>query len=83
MVMFEVRLCRERTWRDLGKAGSNYDRLEDTAPERPAARAKGVSPSAMPMTMSRTTTGAEKSFSIRGVVGMRSHKLTPAAGISR
>jgi hypothetical protein len=38
--------------------------VEDTAPERPAASAKGtVSPSAMPMTMSRTRAEAEKCFS--------------------
>src|ERR1700730_17581494 len=52
--------------------------VEDTAPERPAARAKGtVSPSAIPMTMSRTTAEAEKCLSICGVVGMR-HQMSSA-----
>ena len=55
--------------------------VEDTAPERPAARAKGtVSPSAIPITTSRTRAEAEKCFSICGVVGMRHQKVNPVAG---
>ena len=50
--------------------------VEETAPERPAARAKGtVSPSAIPITTSRTRAEAEKCFSICGVVGMRHQKV--------
>src|SRR5215472_10808831 len=46
-------------------------RLLSTAPERPAARAKGtVSPSDMPMTTSRTTSPAVKWRSMCGVCGM-------------
>src|SRR5438045_1951909 len=46
-------------------------RVELTAPERPAARAKGtVSPSAIPMTTSRTNSPAVKCFSTCGVVGI-------------
>src|SRR5437016_12074599 len=56
--------------------------VEDTAPERPAARAKGtVSPSAIPMTMSRTRAEAEKCFSTCGVVGMQD--LKSGAGASK
>lgn len=52
--------------------------VEDTAPERPAARAKGtVSPSAIPMTMSRTWAEAEKCFSRCGVTGMGHLKVNP------
>src|SRR5580704_9252571 len=58
--------------------------VEDTAPERPAARAKGtVSPSAMPMTMSRTRAEAEKCFSRCGAVGMKPQKLNSCRGSCR
>src|ERR1700745_860821 len=46
-------------------------RVELTAPESPAASANGtVSPSAMPMTTSRTNSPAVKGFSMWGVVGI-------------
>src|SRR5580704_16162361 len=42
-----------------------------TAPDRPAASAKGtVRPSAMPMTISRTVSDAVKCFSTCGVTGI-------------
>src|SRR2546423_3031496 len=42
-----------------------------TAPDKPAARAKGtVKPSDMPITMSRTVSEAVKCFSTCGVCGM-------------
>src|ERR1700757_3570255 len=46
-------------------------RVELTAPESPAASAKGtVNPSAIPMTTSRTNSPAVKCFSMCGVVGI-------------
>src|SRR5271166_4383963 len=48
--------------------------VESTAPDSPAARAKGtVKPSDMPMTMSRTVSEAVKCFSMCGVCGIRHH----------
>src|SRR5271166_2407003 len=48
--------------------------VESTAPDSPAARAKGtVKPSDMPMTMSRTVSEAVKCFSMCGVCGIRDH----------
>src|SRR2546428_12371293 len=45
-------------------------RVDSTAPDRPAARAKGtVSPSDMPITMSRIVSEAVKCFSTCGVWG--------------
>lgn len=45
--------------------------VESTAPESPAASAKGtVKPSDMPMTMSRTRSPEVKCFSVCGVEGM-------------
>src|SRR5438093_13279375 len=45
--------------------------VRSTAPESPAAKAKGtVSPSDIPMTMSRTVSPAVKCFSMWGVCGM-------------
>ena len=70
-----ARWIREAVLEKLDREGVA---VEDTAPERPAARAKGtVSPSAMPMTMSRTRAEAEKCFSMCGVVGMRPWKVNP------
>src|SRR3954452_16790662 len=52
-----------------------------TAPDSPAARAKGtVSPSDMPITMSRTASEAVKCFSTWGVFGMRGASCGTRAG---
>src|SRR5579884_3276297 len=57
--------------------------VEETAPESPAASAKGtVRPSAMPMTISRTRAGARKCFSTWGVAGMR-HQKRPGCAAQR
>jgi hypothetical protein len=46
--------------------------VESTAPDRPAASAKGtVNPSAIPMTMSRTVSLAVKWRSVCRVLGIR------------
>src|SRR5712691_8375757 len=50
---------------------TTISRVELTAPDNPAASAKGtVRPSAMPMTTSRTNRPAVKCFSTCGVIGM-------------
>src|SRR5215510_15339618 len=61
-------------------------RVESTAPESPAASATGtVSPSDIPMTMSRILSEAVKCFSTCCVCGMRflSRRTGPASGLAK
>src|ERR1700685_592962 len=54
------------------KPATTTNRDAAIAPDSPAARAKGtVRPSAMPITMSRTTADDSKCFSTCGVTGMQ------------
>src|SRR5262245_40281382 len=61
-------------------------RVDSTAPDSPAASAKGtVSPSDIPMTMSRILSEAVKCFSTCCVCGMRflSRRTRPASGLAK
>ena len=61
---------RDRACGDLGQACSDDDAVESTAPESPAAKAKGtVRPSDIPMTRSRMTSLPVKCRSTCGVSG--------------
>src|SRR5690348_5658515 len=58
-------------------------RVEVSAPESPAASANGaVSPSAIPITTSRTNSEAVKCFSTCGVCGIL-FQVSPSVGIGR